>query len=67
VLITRSFYANSATSCERSDAVGYYLFFVAHGTSPFLTGVFEAIFGAEKGWKQNKTNRRILWLYRGCS
>jgi len=49
VLITRSFYVNSATSCERSDAVGHYLFFAANGTSPFLTGVFEAIFGAEKG------------------
>jgi len=36
------------------------LFFVANETSPFLAGVFEAVFGAEKGWKKNETNRETL-------
>jgi len=37
-----------------------YYFFVANETSPFLVGICEAVFGAEKGWKKNETNRRAL-------
>jgi len=37
-----------------------YYFFIANETSPFLAGVFEAVFGAEKGWKKNETNRETL-------
>ena len=58
--IGKSIAAGNAIRNITDNAISHYYFFVANETSPFLAGVFEAVFGTEKGWKKNETNRRTL-------